>query len=157
MLRRANILLFLSAILLSGCASHSVFSDPIEVAEGMFESLLKAETTIDDVERILGEPQISGGITDVTDDGLPIDRSRFDYVLTLRSASSRRVVFVSFWFIEKQLEAVFVRDPKSLRNLEQLFPRNVARKPNQALQPTRMLVTFRAYARPAPSTRVADL
>ena len=29
--------------------------------------------------------------------------------------------------------------------------------PNQALQPTRMLVTFRAYARPAPSTRVADL
>ena len=30
-------------------------------------------------------------------------------------------------------------------------------KPNQALQPTRMLVTFRAYARPAPSTRVADL
>jgi len=28
---------------------------------------------------------------------------------------------------------------------------------NQALQPTRMLVTFRAYARPAPSTRVADL
>ena len=30
-------------------------------------------------------------------------------------------------------------------------------RPNQALQPTRMLVTFRAYARPAPSTRVADL
>ena len=30
-------------------------------------------------------------------------------------------------------------------------------KPNQALQPTRMLVTFRAYAQPAPSTRVADL
>ena len=29
--------------------------------------------------------------------------------------------------------------------------------PNQALQPTRMLVTFRAYARPVPSTRVADL
>ena len=29
--------------------------------------------------------------------------------------------------------------------------------PNQALQPTRMLVTFRACARPAPSTRVADL
>ena len=28
---------------------------------------------------------------------------------------------------------------------------------NQALQPTRMLVTFRAFARPAPSTRVADL
>ena len=28
---------------------------------------------------------------------------------------------------------------------------------NQALQPTRMLVTFRACARPAPSTRVADL
>ena len=28
-------------------------------------------------------------------------------------------------------------------------------RPNQALQPTRMLVTFRAYARPAPSTRVA--
>ena len=28
---------------------------------------------------------------------------------------------------------------------------------NQALQPTRMLVTFRADARPAPSTRVADL
>ena len=33
----------------------------------------------------------------------------------------------------------------------------VARVPNQALQPTRMLVTFRADARPAPSTRVADL
>ena len=32
-----------------------------------------------------------------------------------------------------------------------------AHSPNQALQPTRMLVTFRAYARPAPSTRVADL
>ena len=31
------------------------------------------------------------------------------------------------------------------------------KKPNQALQPTRMLVTFRACARPAPSTRVADL
>jgi hypothetical protein len=30
-------------------------------------------------------------------------------------------------------------------------------EPNQALQPTRMLVTFRALARPAPSTRVADL
>ena len=30
-------------------------------------------------------------------------------------------------------------------------------EPNQALQPTRMLVTFRADARPAPSTRVADL
>ena len=29
--------------------------------------------------------------------------------------------------------------------------------PNQALQPTRMLVTIRAYARLAPSTRVADL
>jgi len=29
--------------------------------------------------------------------------------------------------------------------------------PNQALQPTRMLVTCRADARPAPSTRVADL
>jgi len=29
--------------------------------------------------------------------------------------------------------------------------------PNQALQPTRMLVTVRAYARLAPSTRVADL
>ena len=29
--------------------------------------------------------------------------------------------------------------------------------PNQALQPTRMLVTFCAYAQPAPSTRVADL
>ena len=33
----------------------------------------------------------------------------------------------------------------------------VDKRPNQALQPTRMLVTFRAYARPAPSTRVADL
>ena len=32
-----------------------------------------------------------------------------------------------------------------------------AHSPNQALQPTRVLVTFRAYARPAPSTRVADL
>jgi len=32
-----------------------------------------------------------------------------------------------------------------------------AHSPNQALQPTRMLVTFRACARPAPSTRVADL
>ena len=30
-------------------------------------------------------------------------------------------------------------------------------EPNQSLQPTRMLVTFRACARPAPSTRVADL
>ena len=28
---------------------------------------------------------------------------------------------------------------------------------NQSLQPTRMLVTFHAYAWPAPSTRVADL
>jgi hypothetical protein len=35
--------------------------------------------------------------------------------------------------------------------------RVLSKKPNQALQPTRMLVTFRAYARPAPSTRVADL
>ena len=32
-----------------------------------------------------------------------------------------------------------------------------ALQPNQALQPTRMLVTFHAYAWPAPSTRVADL
>ena len=32
-----------------------------------------------------------------------------------------------------------------------------AHTPNQALQPTRMLVTCRADARPAPSTRVADL
>ena len=32
-----------------------------------------------------------------------------------------------------------------------------AHSPNQALQPTRMLVTFCAYAQPAPSTRVADL
>ena len=31
------------------------------------------------------------------------------------------------------------------------------RTPNQALQPTRMLVTFCAFAQPAPSTRVADL
>ena len=31
------------------------------------------------------------------------------------------------------------------------------KRPNQALQPTRMLVTIRAYARLAPSTRVADL
>ena len=31
------------------------------------------------------------------------------------------------------------------------------KQPNQALQPTRMLVTFCAYAQPAPSTRVADL
>ena len=31
------------------------------------------------------------------------------------------------------------------------------KRPNQALQPTRMLVTCRADARPAPSTRVADL
>ena len=30
-------------------------------------------------------------------------------------------------------------------------------EPNQALQPTRMLVTFCAYAQLAPSTRVADL
>jgi hypothetical protein len=30
-------------------------------------------------------------------------------------------------------------------------------EPNQTLQPTRMLVTCRADARPAPSTRVADL
>ena len=30
-------------------------------------------------------------------------------------------------------------------------------EPNQALQPTRMLVTFCADAQPAPSTRVADL
>ena len=30
-----------------------------------------------------------------------------------------------------------------------------AHTPNQALQPTRMLVTFHAYAWPAPSTRVA--
>ena len=30
-------------------------------------------------------------------------------------------------------------------------------EPNQALQPTRMLVTIRAYARLAPSIRVADL
>ena len=33
----------------------------------------------------------------------------------------------------------------------------VGEGPNQALQPTRMLVTFHAYAWPAPSTRVADL
>ena len=33
----------------------------------------------------------------------------------------------------------------------------MSERPNQALQPTRMLVTVRAYARPAPSTRVADL
>ena len=32
-----------------------------------------------------------------------------------------------------------------------------AHSPNQALQPTRMLVTFHAFAWPAPSTRVADL
>ncbi len=30
-------------------------------------------------------------------------------------------------------------------------------KPNEALEPTRMLVTVRAYARPAPSTRAAQL
>ena len=30
-------------------------------------------------------------------------------------------------------------------------------EPNQALQPTHMLVTIRAYARLAPSIRVADL
>ena len=123
----------------------------------MFASLLRADTTIDDIERVLGEPRMSGGITDVSDDGIAIDRPRFDYVLMLRASSTKRVVFVSFWFVEKQLEAVFLRDPKSLRNLEQLFPQDVAREPNQALQPTRMLVTFRAYARPAPSTRVADL
>ena len=32
-----------------------------------------------------------------------------------------------------------------------------SKRANQALQPTRMLVTFCAYAQPAPSTRVADL
>ena len=36
-------------------------------------------------------------------------------------------------------------------------PFYVRERPNQALQPTRMLVTVRADARPAPSTRVADL
>jgi hypothetical protein len=41
--------------------------------------------------------------------------------------------------------------------LEKLLATHADKKPNQALQPTRMLVTFRAYARPAPSTRVADL
>ena len=37
------------------------------------------------------------------------------------------------------------------------YPHVSLMKPNQALQPTRMLVTFCAYAQPAPSTRVADL
>jgi hypothetical protein len=35
--------------------------------------------------------------------------------------------------------------------------RNIKKWPNQAMQPRRMLVTFRACARPAPSTRLADL
>jgi len=34
---------------------------------------------------------------------------------------------------------------------------NTKNSPNKAMQPRRMLVTFRAYARPAPSTRLADL
>jgi len=41
------------------------------------------------------------------------------------------------------------------RRVFQMF--QCAHTPNQALQPTRMLVTFCAYAQPAPSTRVADL
>ena len=45
---------------------------------------------------------------------------------------------------------------RSFSSLASLTMRS-GRTPNQALQPTRMLVTFRAYARPAPSTRVADL
>ena len=41
--------------------------------------------------------------------------------------------------------------------IDRILAASAVPKPNQALQPTRMLVTFRAYARPAPSTRVADL
>ena len=37
------------------------------------------------------------------------------------------------------------------------LPSRSREEPNQALQPTRMLVTIRADARLAPSTRVADL
>jgi len=44
-----------------------------------------------------------------------------------------------------------------LRAVTTLSRQMTPERPNQALQPTRMLVTFCAYAQPAPSTRVADL
>ena len=41
--------------------------------------------------------------------------------------------------------------------IDRVVAASSVKRPNQALQPTRMLVTFCAYAQPAPSTRVADL
>ena len=45
-----------------------------------------------------------------------------------------------------------VSDPQKR---SEFWSRYISDLPNQALQPTRMLVTFCAYAQPAPSTRVA--
>jgi hypothetical protein len=55
-----------------------------------------------------------------------------------------------------------VREKKNSFRLLQVYKDEwiileATKEPNQALQPTRMLVTFCACAQPAPSTRVADL
>ena len=47
--------------------------------------------------------------------------------------------------------------PNPYFGLHTLKTVNEKNEPNKAMQPSRMLVTFRAYARPAPSTRLADL
>ena len=48
---------------------------------------------------------------------------------------------------------------RAIHGLSRMFGGRLPMKKqaNQALQPTRMLVTFYAYAQPAPSTHVADL
>jgi len=56
-----------------------------------------------------------------------------------------------------RLGGSFVVYPPPSRHVSAVRTTCCNKTPNQALQPTRMLVTVRADARPAPSTRVADL
>ena len=61
--------------------------------------------------------------------------------------------FAKATWSEEEFHLRFVPAPSPAK----MHPGLSRRRPNQALQPTRMLVTFCAFAQPAPSTRVADL
>jgi hypothetical protein len=131
-------ILLIPLFLLFGCASADRFPmrHPTKVSAVAFDRLLRGDSTIQDVERALGEPRLSGGTLGVSDIGSTIDLPRFDYALAIARGSKEEVVFVSFWFRGSRLESAYVRDPKTLENLQLLFPIAADKKPNQSLQPT---------------------
>ena len=128
------------------------------IAAAEFDALLRPDTRIEDVERVLGEPRNSGGIMDAADDGTAIDLPRLDYALVIKEGSTKASpVFISFWFQGTQLKAAFLRDPRTMTTLKRLFPPLAAEEPNQPPEPTPTSVTIRACARLAPAAVVAHL